>query len=106
MKHIPFYNHLNEYVSINEIEYEKIIGYFEYKSFKKKDLLLEIDNKNINMFFIIKGCLHMYFITEKGIKKTVQIAIENWWLTDLISFRKNFKSEFNIQAIEKSEVYP
>lgn len=46
----------------------------------------------------------MYFISEKGVEQTTQFAIENWWLSDYMSFQFQKSSEFCIQAVEKTEM--
>lgn len=41
---------------------------------------------------------------ERGTEKTIQFAIENWWLTDVLTFKKQTGSEFEIRAALESEV--
>ncbi|BDD12721.1 hypothetical protein FUAX_51530 (plasmid) [Fulvitalea axinellae] len=35
--------------------------------------------------FVLEGCLQMYFLTEKGDRRTTHFAIENCWMTDLLA---------------------
>ncbi len=74
-------------------------AFFELKMFKKKELLMSAGERNFPLFFVSSGCLHMYFESEKGSKQTVQMAIENWWLTDVMAFVKNRSADFSIQAV-------
>ncbi len=46
----------------------------------------------------------MFFIDDKGTGRTVQFAIENWWLTDNLAFLNKQKSDFIIQAVEHSKI--
>ena len=55
-------------------------------------------------YFVVQGCLRLFFINEKGVEQTIQFAIENWWLSDYTSFEKQEPATFYIQAVEKSEV--
>lgn len=55
-------------------------------------------------YFVSSGCLHMYFITDKGAENTIQFGIENWWITDSLAFHNQGVTDFYIQAVEKSEI--
>ena len=55
-------------------------------------------------YFVVKGCLRMFFINDKGVEQTIQFAIENWWLAEYVSFETHQPSQFYIQAVEKSEI--
>lgn len=46
----------------------------------------------------------MFFVNEKGVEQTTQFAIENWWMSDYLSFERGQPSDFSIQAVEKTEV--
>ncbi len=55
-------------------------------------------------FFVLKGCMHMYYINDKGIEKTVKLAIENWWISDYLAFHHQQQTDFYIQAVETTQV--
>ena len=46
----------------------------------------------------------MFFINDKTSEQITQFALENWWISDFISFIDSKPSEYFIQAVEKSEV--
>lgn len=99
-----FFNHLNKFTPISEAEFVEIIPYFEIKKYGKKEILMEAGSICNKHFFVLNGCLQMFYTNEKGSEQTLQFAIENWWLTDNLAFRQQRKSEFCIQAVENSEV--
>lgn len=99
-----FFTHLNKFAKISEEEFTEIITYFEVQNFDKKAVLMQAGNLCNNHYFVLSGCLQMYFSTEKGVEQTLQFAIENWWLTDNLAYRQQRKTEFTIQAVENSEV--
>ncbi|WP_338812599.1 Crp/Fnr family transcriptional regulator [Bernardetia sp. Wsw4-3y2] len=98
------YNHFNKFISLDKKDMPKILSYFEHKTLKKKEILLEIGKKCTSNYFIAKGCIHMFFVNEKGTEQTIQFAIENWWLTDYLAFEQQSTTDFCIQAVENSEV--
>ncbi|MBC6996998.1 Crp/Fnr family transcriptional regulator [Cytophaga sp. FL35] len=98
-------NHIAKYIDINVDEFEELFYYFKVIHIRKKDHL-DIHLRPVFQYnyFVIKGCLHMYFLTEKGDQQSVQFAIENWWVNDPLSLYHQKESEFQLQAVEESTV--
>lgn len=97
-------SHFRKYIDVRHEDESDILDFFQLKTFSKKENLTELNTKCRQHFFVVKGCLRMFFINEKGIEQTTQFAIENWWLTDYFAFQNNTRTNFTIQAIEKTEV--
>ena len=100
----PFYHHLKKYISFESTDFSKMLSYFETLKLDKKEMVMQAGNLCNYNYFVVKGCLHMYFTTEKGTERTVQFALEGWWLTDFLAFQNHSSTDFNIQAAEKSQV--
>jgi len=96
--------HIGKFVKISEQDYSKILSYFKMIEVRKKHNLLREGNICNSSYFVIKGCLRLFFINEKGVEQTVQFALENWWLADYTSFSSQKPSGFFIQTVEKSEI--
>lgn len=99
-----FKQHVRKFVDVSDEELTSILSYFETVSPAKKTNLLEEGKVCKYDYFVVKGCLRMFFVNNKGVEKTIQFAIENWWIADYTSLQLQIPSEFNIQAVEKSEV--
>ncbi|WP_379965128.1 Crp/Fnr family transcriptional regulator [Epilithonimonas sp. UC225_85] len=99
-----FKSHLEKFITINDEEFEKILSFFEVKTFAKKEDLLKEGQVCRHNYFVLKGLLRKFFITEKGTEQTTEFAIETWWMTDNISYEHKTPSEFYIQTVEKSEL--
>lgn len=100
----PLIQHIQKFISLDSHEAEIILPYFEKESFKKKSLLLEEGQICNTYYFIVKGCLRLYIINEKGTEQTLQFGIENWWITDYMSLQTQHPTHFYIQTVENSEV--
>ena len=96
--------HIEKFVNLSDKEKEILQSHLEYKKLKKKDFLLKENQACTANHFIVAGCLRMYYITEEGTEQMIQFGIDNWWLTDYMSFDSQQPSQFNIQAIENSEI--
>lgn len=98
------YQHIKKFVNLSEADFAAILPFFEVISVKKKDVLLQEGEICRRNFFVLKGCLRLFFLKETGVEQTTQFAIENWWLTDNIAFLEQKQSSFTVQAVENSEV--
>jgi CRP-like cAMP-binding protein len=77
---------------------------FETKAFKKKGILLEEGKRCSSCFFVVKGCLRLFFTDHKGVEQTLQLALENWWITDYKTFCDGKPPVYAIAAMEDSEI--
>jgi len=99
-----FNTHLKKFIEINEEEFFAVLSFFKIIQVKKKEnLLVEGDVCKFN-YFVLEGCLRKFFINEKGIEQTIEFAIENWWITENISYERKTPSQFYIQAVENATV--
>lgn len=96
--------HFRKYIDIDEKDESEILHFFHSETFEKKNNLIDLNTKCKFHFFVLKGCLRMFFINEKGMEQTIQFAIENWWLTDYLAFEHQTNTEFTIQAVETTNV--
>ncbi|MFW0714869.1 Crp/Fnr family transcriptional regulator [Pedobacter sp. N23S346] len=100
----PLFNHINRFVTLSEEEEKILASALQSFSVKKKAFLLAQGQTCKANYFVVKGCLRLYFIDVKGVAQTTQFAIENWWISDLTSFLFQKPSTFFIQAVETTEV--
>jgi CRP-like cAMP-binding protein len=99
-----FQSHIEKFVEINQDEFSGILPYFRIVNVKKKENLMTEGEVCQWHYFVLKGCLRMFFINEKGTEQTTEFAIDNWWMTDNIAYEHARTTEFYIQAVEDSEI--
>jgi len=96
--------HIEKLTQRNEPDFEGILSFFRTLNVRKKENLQPQGQPGRYNYFVVKGCLRLFFINDKGTEKTVQFAIENWWLADYLAFHNQKASTFYIQAVEPSGV--
>jgi CRP-like cAMP-binding protein len=96
--------HIRQHIEFPEEEALMLDKYFKLRHVKKKSEILKQGQHCQAMYFVVQGCLRMYFINKKAGEQIVQFAIEGWWLSDYFSFIDNTPSEYYIQSIEPSEL--
>ncbi len=99
-----FRQHLQKFINISDEDFLEIIQYFQIKLVAKKENLLEEGQVCRFHYFVLKGMLRKFFITEKGVEQTTEFAIETWWLTDNTAYEHQVPSQHYIQAVEKAEI--
>ena len=97
-------DHIRKYVALSEAEEEVLLSYLHYRELKKKEKILHEGQVCESNYFILRGCLRLYVITDKGTEQIIQFGIDNWWISDYNSFDRQVPSGCNIQAIEHSGV--
>ncbi|MEJ5053620.1 Crp/Fnr family transcriptional regulator [Sphingobacterium sp. MYb382] len=96
--------HIKKFVTLKQEDEPAILDFFQLEKYAKKENLMEAGSVCKSLFFVLKGCLRLYYISEKGVEQTVQFAMEDWWLSDYYAFERHERSDFYIQAIEETEV--
>ncbi|MCX8525029.1 Crp/Fnr family transcriptional regulator [Chryseobacterium formosus] len=98
------YQHIVTLIPAFESEVEKVLHYFEKQSFPKNHIVIK-EGSNVDCFyFVLKGCMQIYFTDNLGNKNTIHFAIENWWVTEYNAFLGNPGTQFNIATLEDTEV--
>jgi len=93
-------DHILKFVPVGDGRLAEILSLFDIEEFSKKQTLLREGQRCDRHYFVLKGCMRLYFINDKGIEDTTQFAIEGWWLTDNNAFERHAPASFNIQTIE------
>lgn len=96
--------HIGKFCSIDPAKLSLLEPFFECRTYKKKELLLSEQHRCYEKFFIVKGCVNLYYLKQNGVEQTIDFAIENWWTSDFMAFQHGAPSQFSIRAVETTEV--
>ncbi len=97
-------NYIKQQITVSDEDLNLIVSYFRPLTLEKNELLINERQHNQRMYFVIKGCLRIFFITENGQEATRYIAFENNFATELVSFISDTHSLEFIQALEPCEL--
>lgn len=98
-------DHIQKFISLAPGLTPEIPGYFERLEVGKKEILLHANQLCDQLFFVERGCIHAFFVDQRGVEKSVQFALENWWISDYQAFYKKKVTDATIQAVEDSVVW-
>ena len=100
----PLLTYFDRLVPLNKEEKELVGQKFHPRLFRKRQYVLQEGDVCTEFYFIIRGCLRMYKVDEKGYTHILQFATENNWINDLGSFHGIKPSTLNIDALEDTAV--
>jgi CRP-like cAMP-binding protein len=100
----PLLTYFGNFIPLNREEREMVEAKFHSRLFRKRQFLLQEGNICGHLNFVVRGCVRMYKIDEKGHIHILQFASENYWINDLGSFHSIQPSALNIDALEDTVV--
>lgn len=92
-------------LAFTEDEIKIIESVFHKVSAKKGTILLKPGDIVDSQYYILEGCLRTFHIDTHGKEYTVQIGIEDWWISDFTAFFSSDKAVMTIEAIKNSILY-
>ncbi len=97
-------NYINRIVELNEEESELFKNAFKRVRFKKRQFLVQPNFINKHKYFILEGAVRAYVIHKDGSEHTVQLAIDEWWISDYNSYIYQQPASLFVMAMEDCEV--
>jgi len=101
-KHL--YESIREKITLTPEETELIHHYFIPKKIRKRQYLLNAGDVCQYIAFVEKGLLRSFSIDDKAHEHVIQFAMEGWWASDMSSFLSGDDAQYNIEALEDSEL--
>jgi CRP-like cAMP-binding protein len=96
--------YFNKLIPLNRSEQGLVRTKFHSRLFRKRQWVLREGDLCTQFYFIVRGCLRMYKIDDKGNVHVLHFATENYWINDLRSFHGKKPSTLNIDALEDTVV--
>jgi CRP-like cAMP-binding protein len=91
-------------VSLNEDECAEVLSLYKPMELSRHQILLSEGEPSRKMFFVVKGCLRVFFIKEDGSEVTRRIVFENAFSTTLVGFITGKPSLEYTQALEPTSL--
>jgi CRP-like cAMP-binding protein len=92
-------NNFLKYGLLSPEEIEAILQSTEIREFKKGDFLLREGQKSINTYFVLRGCIRQYNLSN-GDEKTTRFFFEDDWVLSVNEVSENATSLFNWICLE------
>ncbi|WP_118972736.1 Crp/Fnr family transcriptional regulator [Taibaiella koreensis] len=89
-------------VAVTDEEAGYILSYFREQQYKRHAVLLRAGEVAHEVFFVLQGALHQFYLDEDGNERTCNFTFEREFVTDLESFSYQTQSPSSIKALETS----
>lgn len=100
----PLIEYFTKIIPLETDEKQLVAKNFLPRLYRKRQYVLQVGDICNQFNFIVRGCLRMYKIDEKGNVHILQFATENWWMMDIGSFHSKKPALLNIDALEDTMV--
>jgi len=100
----PLLDYFNRLIPLSAEEKELIQSKFHSHLYLKKQFALQHGDVCEYFTFVVRGCMRLYMVDDKGVYHILQFATENYWILDLTSFHKKIPAKLNIDALEDTVV--
>lgn len=100
----PLLDYFERLIPLDQDEKDLIGAKFHSHLFLKKQFALQHGETCEYFNFVVRGCLRLYRVDDKGVYHIMQFATENYWILDLTSFHKKRPALLNIDSLEDTVV--
>ncbi len=89
---------------LTNTEFDYILSHFVPKKFKRHQFLIQEGNEVLNDFFVLEGCLKLYYNNADGKEHILQFGLSDWWICDFNAYFNQTSATLNLDCIEDTEV--
>jgi CRP-like cAMP-binding protein len=88
---------------LNDSDFDVLVSYCEALQFKKGDVVMKAGEKQSFIYFIVKGIIRNYVLSQEGEIKTYGFRVENMLITGygLHNYKNDYRAKVNIECLEE-----
>jgi CRP-like cAMP-binding protein len=94
--------HILSRVQLTDEELDFMLSQFKLIRVKKRQFIVQPGFPSKFQNFVVEGAFRSYVVRDGGEDNTVQLAIEDWWITDYNSYYNQQQATLFIVALEDS----
>lgn len=100
----PLIAHIQKRVTLTPEELTSFTSAFKLKKIKKKQFIIQPGFPSVHRNYVVKGAFRGYVIGENDGDYTIQLAIEDWWISDYNSYVNRQPATMFVVALEDSTI--
>ena len=97
-------SNIRRYVSFSEQDAQRLSEIVQVKKIKKRQFLDQPGFISRYRNYVAQGAFRSYFVDEEGKEHTVQIAIDDWFVSDFYSYITQTPATLFVEALEDSVI--
>ena len=95
-------NYIGKFIQLTDEEKDIISACFKEIKVVKRQFIVQPSFTARNRYFVISGALRAYVVGEEGQDHTIQLAIDEWWISDYNSYVFQQPANMFVVALEDS----
>ncbi len=100
----PLIDHIQKKVSLSEEEIFQFFSFFKLTKVKKRQFIIQPDFVAKYRNYVIQGAFMGYVVADEGQEHIIQLAVEDWWISDYNSYIFQQPATMFVMALEDSIV--
>lgn len=95
-----FKNHIQKRVDLTPEEVQEFLSCFRIVKVKKRQFIIQPDFVAPHRNYVLQGAFRAYVVGDEGEEHTIQLAIEDWWISDYNSYIYQKPASMFVVALE------
>lgn len=100
----PLIEHIQKRVSLSEAEVQQFVAAFKVTKVKKRQFIIQPDFVAKYRSYVLQGAFRGYVVADEGQDHTIQLAVEDWWISDYNSYIYQQPASMFVVAMEDGVV--
>ncbi len=101
-EHQGLFDNIGRFVSLESSEQDRIAEIIHITRVKKRQFIDQPGYVSLYRNYIVKGAFRSFFLDKDGKEHTVQIAVEDWFVSDFYSYITRTPATLFVEALEDS----
>lgn len=101
-EHQGLFDNIGRFVSLDSSEQDRIAEIIHITRVKKRQFIDQPGYVSLYRNYIVKGAFRSFFLDKDGKEHTVQIAVEDWFVSDFYSYITRTPATLFVEALEDS----
>lgn len=98
-------NNIRRFVDFSEEDERQLISLIQVARIKKRQFIDQPGYISQFRNYIVKGAFRSFFVDSNGKDHTVQIAVEDWFVSDFHSYISQTPATLFVEALEDSVIF-
>jgi CRP-like cAMP-binding protein len=96
--------HIQRRIQLTDTEMEVFLSCFKLVKVRKRQFIIQPGFVAHHKNYVLKGAFRAYVVDDAGHDHTIQVSIEDWWISDYNSYVFQKPATMFVEALEESTI--
>ena len=96
--------HIKRRIDLTEAEVNEFLTCFRLTKVRRRQFIIQPGFVAHHKNYVLKGAFRAYVVDDSGQDHTIQVSIEDWWITDYNSYLYQKPATMFVEALEESVI--